>query len=242
MGQSFSRFRQRSSARTLLELRPSKTPGQDQLLPDLDSNILFTALGDVAKYVHKKGGNETIIAVRGAINTMYLHSRPTTHDLDFFNNRLTREPLELLRKGARKATQRSNALQEGWFNNRTVLFIPKDQRDTLTEEAFDQGVVIFSAPGLTVLAAPWQYAFCAKVDRLAGGGLHAPRPYDLPDATQYMNQYLYSYSLTSVPSTTVETWFTLYSLRWTESVKQTLHMVNAQYRLHFGIQHDIIAF
>lgn len=58
------------------------------------------------------------------------------------------------------------------------------------DQAFTQQEVIFRAEGLTVLAARWQYAFCCKVDRLAGAGLHAPLIYNLDDAVLYLKRYL----------------------------------------------------
>ncbi|KAK4126283.1 hypothetical protein N657DRAFT_679242 [Parathielavia appendiculata] len=105
------------------------------------------------------------------MRTTTLWSQATTHDVDFFNKYRTVTDFEQLVKGAREAAKRNPELNEEWFNDTTILFIPKDQRQTLTEEAFAQQEVIFKERGLTLLAAPWQYAFCCKADHLAGGGL-----------------------------------------------------------------------
>ncbi|KAK4103756.1 hypothetical protein N658DRAFT_421532 [Parathielavia hyrcaniae] len=240
MGQSWSRFQQRRNASTLLSLAPAKTPGQDAPLPNLDRTTLISALKHVAAYIAKKKGNVTVIAVGGAVNTMYLQSRTATHDVDFFNNRLTAADFEQLVTGAKEAAKRDPKLNEEWFNNRTIFFIPKDQRETLTEEALAQHEVIFKEGGLTVLAAPWQYAFCCKVDRLAGGGINAARAYDLDDAVQYLRRYLMTRRETQVRCTTVQEWFARYSLRWTKANDAVVAQVNAAFQAKFRVAYNVI--
>lgn len=242
MGQSWSRLQQHRNAATLLELAPAKTPGHDSLLPSLDRFTLLAALRTIAVYLAKKKRSVTVVAVGGAVNTIYLESRQTTHDVDFFNNRLTPTDVELLVKGAKEAIRRDARLDETWFNNRTILFIPQDQREALTNEAFDQHEVIFSEGGLTVLAAPWQYAFCCKVDRISGGGINSERVYDRDDAVQYLNRYLTSRGETSVLYSTVRQWFVQYLLRWTSENDSVVLRVNTTYRDRFKLSHDAIVF
>ncbi|KAK7425301.1 hypothetical protein QQZ08_008198 [Neonectria magnoliae] len=47
------------------------------------------------------------------------------------------------------------------------------------------GTVVFERGGLKVYAAPWQYAFCRKLNRLCDTD---PRPYDLTDAVVYLHE------------------------------------------------------
>lgn len=125
--------------------------------------------------------------------------------MDFFNERLTPKDLEMLVKGARDAAKQDNILKEQWFNNRTVFFIPRDRRGALTDEAYQQADVVLRQPGLTVLAGPCYYAFCCKVDRIAGGGLHPARPYDLADAITYLRAYLRKSGQNYVSRATMQT-------------------------------------
>ncbi|KAK4152496.1 hypothetical protein C8A00DRAFT_16204 [Chaetomidium leptoderma] len=240
MGQSWSRFQQRRNAKSLLDLAPAKTPGQDPALPDLDRNTLLSALNTVAAYIAKKKGNVTVIAVGGAVNTIYLQSRAATHDVDFFNTQLTAADLGMIVEGAKAATKGNPKLDETWFNNRTILFIPKDQRNALTEQAIAQNEIIFQKPGLTVLAAPWPYSFCCKVDRLAGGGVNSARVYDLDDAVQYLRRSLIKAKVAQVPLATVKQWFTQYSLRWTSANDGVVARVNAAYRVTFKAKNNPI--
>ncbi|EAQ88160.1 hypothetical protein CHGG_04779 [Chaetomium globosum CBS 148.51] len=131
---------------------------------------------------------------------------------------------------AKDAVGRDPQLNEGWFNNHTVFFIPQAQRDALTDQAFAQNEVIFQHGGLRVLAAPWKYAFCCKIDRLAGGGVAAAQSYDLSDAVHYLARYLAQQKLTSVPLATVKQWFTGYSLRWTANNDGVIKRLNAAYK------------
>jgi hypothetical protein len=162
MGQSWSDFNQRRNAKTLAQLAPRKTPGRDSPLPVLGRDVLLAALDNVSVHIAKKKANVTVIAIGGAVNTIYLGTRNATHDVDFFNNRLTITDFEHLIQGAHNAVKHNNNLGEEWFNNRTIFFIPHDQRQTLTNEAFEQGEIIFDKPGLTVLAAPWSMHFAAN--------------------------------------------------------------------------------
>ncbi|KAK4142558.1 uncharacterized protein C8A04DRAFT_29835 [Dichotomopilus funicola] len=241
MGQSWSRLQQKKNAKSLLELAPKKTPGQDEPLEELDRGALLASLKAVAAYITKKKGNVTVIAVGGAVNTIYLQSRTSTHDVDFFNNRLTPAAFKLIVEGAAAAAKANPKLDAEWFNNRTILFIPRDQRDTLTEQSYAQNEIIFQEPGLTVLAAPWQYAFCCKVDRVAGGGIQAARPYDVPDAVNYLRRYLSRQGKTQVPLATVKEWFTQYSLRWTANCDIVVAQVNAGYKKLFKVTYNAIA-
>ncbi|KAI3584856.1 hypothetical protein IWW34DRAFT_268271 [Fusarium oxysporum f. sp. albedinis] len=192
MGQATSRWAQRRGADTLRELIPQKTSGHDVPAPNFRRETLLAALSNVAAAINKKHGNVTIIAVGGAVNTIYLQSREATHDVDFFNDNLTPEDFEHLVEGMgiRSASKKDKTLTSDWLNNRTIFFIPKDKQQTLSQQAYEQREVVFEEPGLTVLAAPWEYAFCCKIDRLSGAGLHTPESYDASDVVEYLHRYL----------------------------------------------------
>lgn len=57
----------------------------------------------------------------------------------------------------------------------------------LYDEAVHQKDIVFTAPGLTLYAAPWRYALGAKLDRLSKPGA---RPYDMSDAVSYLDQLI----------------------------------------------------
>ncbi|KAK3294922.1 uncharacterized protein B0H64DRAFT_198055 [Chaetomium fimeti] len=236
MGQSWSQFQQRNNARSLLELAPAGTPGSGAPIPNLTRPTLETALTNVGDYLAKKKKTVTVIAVGGAVNTIHLRSRQSTHDVDFYNSRLTVADYGHLIKGAKEAAGRDPQLNEGWFNNHTVFFIPQSQRDALTDQAFAQNEVIFQHGGLKVLAAPWKYAFCCKVDRLAGGGINAAQSYDLSDAVHYLARHLARHNLTTMTLATVKQWFAGYGLQWTVGNDVVIGRINAAYKTKFGVE------
>lgn len=124
--------------------------------------------------------------------------------------------------------------------NRTILFIPTEKRTTLTDEALAQNEIIFREKGLIVLAAPWNYAFCCKLDRLAGGGIHGARGYYMSDAAQYLHRYLLKSGKAQVQKTIVQTWFQDYSLRWTDNTAAVIPRLNESYRTTFRVTDDVI--
>ncbi|KAK5624287.1 hypothetical protein RRF57_000003 [Xylaria bambusicola] len=240
MGLSWSSLKQQHSAETLLELVPKRTPGHETPIPQFTRDTLLSAFSHVAGYIAKRGGDLTIVAIGGAVNTIHLQSRAVTHDVDFYNIHLTPEDYELLIGGAKDAVKKENKLEEDWFNNRTILFMPLEQRPLLTDEALKRHEIIFKEPGLTVLAPPWNYAFCCKVDRLAGSGVQKAREYDLDDAVQYLNQYLQQHELSRISTTTIETWFSQYLLKWNENVPEVLGRVNQTFRTKWHRTGDVI--
>ncbi|KAG6006971.1 hypothetical protein E4U43_000372 [Claviceps pusilla] len=221
---------------------PRKTPGSDPPLPLLNRTMLLQALRTVATSVAKTGGNLTVVAVGGAVNTIYLQSRETTRDIDFFNAYLGPDDVNKLATAARDAIKRNKGLGEDWFNSRALFFVPNDKHQALTDEAFSQREIIFEEPGLTVLAAPWNYAFCCKVDRIARAGHGDPRPYDLDDAMHYLARYLrpFKQDVGQIAREKIRAWFVRYSLEWTESTDEVLDRVSERYVTYFNLYYSVI--
>jgi hypothetical protein len=177
----------------LQNLAPRALPnGGFPLEPELSGSQLTQALTWVAQYISQHSRKPiTIIAVGGAVNTISLQSRQSTHDVDWFNNSLSPDQDKLLRQAANYALQQAKRhgfnIASNWFNNKTMLFIPPNLRSRLLAESVEQNYTVFSAPGLRIIAAPWSYACLTKLDRMAGGG---GKSYDPEDAANYLHQYL----------------------------------------------------
>lgn len=73
----------------------------------------------------------------------------------------------------------------------------------LYDEAVDQRDIVFSAPGLTMYAAPWRYALSAKLDRLSKPGA---RPYDMSDAVDYLDRLIGKRGGQAVRKSELKTW------------------------------------
>lgn len=228
---------QGSPADNLLAAAPKKPTGPAAAEPDLNKALLSQALGVVADELIKGKKNIAVVVVGGAVNTM-LGNRASTHDVDFFNAKLAQPDLAALNEAAKKACKLvavKPALQEGWFNNRTIVFIPTDQRIPLTDESINvQKDVIFTKQsadkkaGLTLYAAPWNYAFCCKIDRYAGSGLIAAQSYDVKDAAFYLQKYMAKNKAKDVKVGEIKAWFTKYKLKWGPNVDIVIKQLKDQ--------------
>jgi hypothetical protein len=237
MGQPLSSLRRRRRARTLRSFASRPTPCSPR---NLYRETLMNALQSVAAYIVSKDQGITLTVVGGAINTMLLRSRPNTHDVDFFNDNLTPAEVKCLSKATKSAFKSNRTLGQEWLNNHTVLFIPLHIRRILTMEALDQHAIVFQAPGLTLLAAPWAYLFCTKIHRLSGSAISTVQPYDQDEAAHYLQRYLLQHSTASVTQVMVRSWFAQYLLQWTTETEMLLPAVNSTYKIIFNVQHDPI--
>ena len=61
----------------------------------------------MAAFIDRQGQVITIIAVGGAVNTMLLQSRLSTHDMDFFGTNLNNDQRTLLNEAAGCAEMQS---------------------------------------------------------------------------------------------------------------------------------------
>ena len=117
MGNCFSP--QQSGAETLRNL--VERPGDPEIV--LTADTINRGLREVARLLSRSGQNITIVAVGGAVNTLYLRSRAQTTDVDFFYNTRLRDPS--VTAIVRAAQQAARVIQVGdtWLNNHTAVFI-----------------------------------------------------------------------------------------------------------------------
>lgn len=74
-------------------------------------------------YLRKQGVNLTIYVAGGAVNTIYLRSRHSTGDVDFFG---ANDQSRLLKEASKYAQQHSKSqLGANWFNNSMSLFLSR---------------------------------------------------------------------------------------------------------------------
>ncbi|KAJ3794586.1 hypothetical protein GGU11DRAFT_689530, partial [Lentinula aff. detonsa] len=184
----------------------------------------------VAKELDKAGKNVTIVAIGGAVNTVLLHSRESTTDVDFFYTTKTEnEDVHSVVEAAKKVSK-SEKLGDQWLNNHTVLFIQEENMMILYNEACSQNREIFRAKGLTVLAAPWHYALTAKIDRLAKVGA---KVHDLPDAVTYLHE-LVMVKRALVSTADLADWARKY--KCTQANSDLLRKINEAYVEKYGSQ------
>lgn len=122
-----------------------------------------------------------------------------------------------------------------WLNNATERMpgVVENIR-SLVKAARRQNSIVFQAPGLTALAAPWNYAFVKKISRISQG---VGRPYDVKDATTYLHQHIRSYGGHAVRANIIREWGLLYRSNVPDLI---LEQVNQEYLKAYG-RHGIVS-
>ena len=157
-----------------------------QITREIDRDTLLAALKHVSEYLARQSQHVTFMVVGGAVNTLYLSSRGTTHDVDVFGTDFNNTARMLMDEAMQDARRHFLGLGTDWINTETQMWMPGPLHRELSDAARRQNVVVFDQPGLTIYAAPWAYAFSAKINRLLTGGEQI-RPYDLDDAVTYIH-------------------------------------------------------
>ena len=89
----------------------------------MSAETIRKGLASVAASLNSKKRNISIIAVGGAVNTLLLHTRESTGDVDFFYRTKTKhEDVTQVIVAASTAASSLN-LGDLWLNNHTALFI-----------------------------------------------------------------------------------------------------------------------
>jgi len=90
---------------------------------EFDRDTIIRALDHMGQYLDQRGVNATVVTVGGAVNTVYLQSRHSTHDVDFFLATPTAAEHTVIHEAARSSahSERSQRGEIGanWFNNAT---------------------------------------------------------------------------------------------------------------------------
>ncbi|KAI4257446.1 MAG: hypothetical protein L6R42_005656 [Xanthoria sp. 1 TBL-2021] len=195
---------------------------------ELDRQTLRAALTAMANYIDNQRQEITIITVGGAVNTMLLQTRDSTHDVDFFGTNLNNNQRVLLDEAAKYAERKSlTPLGAEWFNSQTMLWLPPDVHHTVTDEALRQNEIVFHKRGLKVIAAPWNYALCGKMNRLVRPD--QTRPYDLADAVSYLRYYIEKHGR-PVSSARIKEWCRHYQK---ETSNEVIRAINEEYKRRY---------
>ncbi|KAJ5177536.1 uncharacterized protein N7500_000235 [Penicillium coprophilum] len=198
---------------------------------EINRDQLLLAFQYMADYLHGQGANLTIYVAGGAVNTVYLRSRHSTGDVDFFGSN---EQSRLLKDASKYAQQHSKSqLGANWFNNSMSLFLGRAMEQDLMGASHLQNAVLFSKSGLTVYAVLWEYALCGKTDRLTKPN---KRPYDTADAVAYLHQCVKANGEHAIQAQQIETWARNYN----KAVSATVLMeIDTLYKSKYG-KHGIL--
>ena len=189
------------------------------------------ALRVMAGYLACHNQDLTIITVGGPINTLLLKEQRTRQHLDYLGIDFGSQQRKIFREAARYAESRcSGTLGDAWFNKpgNEPLTFPRDVSVAIIGNAINQNEIVFQARGLTILAAPWDYAFCASLSRLTLGHPSLCRPYELSDAIAYLRRYIETHGDRQVSIQQIQSWARTYGTSLTETMAR---YVSGRYRI-----------
>jgi len=192
---------------------------------ELDRDTILAALRDMSEYLASKQVSARVITVGGAVNTVLLRSRQTTHDVDFFSEDGTAQVNLLIHEAARDANRRRRGtLGSSWFNNSTQLYMGRERAEELASAAIEQNEMVYNGlndrgHGLQVFAASWEYALCGKMNRLTEGD---ERAYDLNDALEYLVRYFQKTGHQSIAAGAIKQWCARWGKQVTDEVLRRL--------------------
>ena len=95
----------------------------------------------------------------------------------------------------------------------------------LYAEALHQNSKVFAATGLTVYAAPWNYALMTKLDRAGKPGAKA---YDMADAVDYLTRLINTRGGHAVKESELKAWAKKYKLA--EPAKAVVERLAKEYK------------
>ena len=203
---------------------------------ELDRSTLIQALDHMGRYLDSQGVTVNVVTVGGAVNTIYLRSRRTTHDVDFFLEDPTSSQHQVIHEAARSAARYATAnlqaqLGANWFNNATQMLMSRAVQQRLAKNAFRQNTILHQyrgqRGGIVVYVAPWSYGFCGKLNRLCETN---HRSYDADDAVTYLHEYLRTAGRQTVSAGEVAKWCHEYGKNVTDAVLSQVN--NKYYELH----------
>ncbi|KPM37977.1 hypothetical protein AK830_g8600 [Neonectria ditissima] len=194
--------------------------------------VLLAALNHVSAYISERGQHVSFITTGGAVSTLYLQSRPTTHDVDVFGSDFDNNARNIVNDAMEDAQVHIPALGTDWLNTSVQIWIPEPFHTELTVAARQQNVKVFDGPGLTIYAAPWEFAFSSKICRLLKGADEF-RSYDLADAVSFIHEFILNHGNEPVAVDTALGWARHYTYRTNPHVLLTL--VNEEYRRRYDM-------
>lgn len=183
---------------------------------EIDPPTLRQSLSLLATRLSSNRQDLTIIVVGGVRSLLYLGARPSSHDEDPFG---------------RWAEEHSEkALVGEWFNPENVMWIEADLHAKLSEQAVRDDVVVFEQAGLKLLAAPFNFAWSAKMSRLMDER-NLSRECDMSDAVAYLYAYNQTQEGHPVRARTLGKWRKAFQVDYT---KAALKEVDMAYRREYG--------
>lgn len=206
---------------------------------DPDRATLINALDHMGQYLDQRGQMACGVTAGGLVTTIYLQTKKTTRDINFFTDQPHSHQTWNMEQAASSAARASGGthgvpLAPNWCTNASQILRDRGIGNQLMMEAQQQNTIVYQyrgqRGGLILYAAPWAYAFCGKLERLCEAD---QSPHDINDAVLYLHEYLRNKNRSGLSTTEVAKMCREYRKDFTDAA---LHHVNIQYYHIYGQQ------
>lgn len=144
------------------------------------------ALNFVAGYLEGRRTSATLVAVGGIVDVLHLKLRDVTDDIEFLGPAVSN--WQNLRTALELACAHVGIPPRILVDDNSVT-VGENWISIMSHLQPDQRMVIYKSPGLEVIAAPWEYGLCVKLDLLQRGasGAIEPKMHHVTDAAIYLH-------------------------------------------------------
>jgi hypothetical protein len=125
-----------------------------------------------------------LITAGGFLAVSYLKNRDSTGDIDYLIDPEfvgDKEIQNALNEAIRSVAEQLHYNYE-WMNEAMAIFVTKETRRTLFEQADKQGITLFKGENLEILAAPIEWALERKLRRIHAANRDRKAELDVADA------------------------------------------------------------
>lgn len=168
------------------------------------------------------------MAAVNAVSSALLPTRDKPLKIDIYNN-LTDRQVDALVTGCRIASEQSRSpFTSRFFSNHVLLVLSKSVQKMVLQTASEQNEEVFASPGLKILAAPWNFAFCTKIER---NTKPTQWSYDVDDASMCLHRHIQKHGGGGVFVHEIRRWAHMFNITIEDSA---LREVDECYRQRFG--------
>jgi hypothetical protein len=131
-----------------------------------------------------------LVSAGGFLAMTYLKNRDSTGDIDYLIEPEFAQDQDIqsaLREAVTSVAEQL-AYNDDWINEAMAIFVTKEARESLFEQAEKQDIILFKGENLEILAAPLEWSLKRKLRRIYTGNRDRKAQSDMADAVALLKQ------------------------------------------------------
>ncbi|KAJ0414256.1 hypothetical protein BJY00DRAFT_34975 [Aspergillus carlsbadensis] len=131
-----------------------------------------------------------LVSTGGFLAVTYLKNRDSTGDIDYLIEPefAHDEDIQSALKEAVTSVAEQLTYNDDWINEAMAIFVTKEARESLFEQAEKQDIILFKGENLVILAAPLEWSLERKLRRIYTGNRVRKADLDMADAVALLRQ------------------------------------------------------